>query len=318
MVTVTTRHILALALASSGTLPALAAGADSPAIALPAATSGDRVHYHVRGCREKWEPGFSSRGAPRCTESDVDIVTRFPGADGESLWRWTVHGVHPGYPVDTLVRDPQFLVRRAFAEGVFVELAIDAQGKPSRIADLVAFRARLQHYAETLYGGNAAKAQPLVQAVQAMPDAALLGAVSEYPRALGWFRNVPLVPGSTLDDVQSMDTGQGRVLQLNRHATVSQPSADDQDLKVVVDMSLDAAQARALVQAAAENMRKQRSPTAKDEEQIHQALTTPMKVSFNATTTVDPRSPWPRSVVTVNTFELGPQGEHEESTYTRE
>jgi len=285
---------------------------------LPAAASGDRVHYHVHGCRAKWEPGFSNRSAPVCTESDVEIVTRSHDANGESLSRWTAHGVHPGYPLESLLREPQFLVRRAFAEGVFVDLAIDAQGRATRIADLVDFRARLKHFAETLHGGNATKARPLAQAVQAMPDAALLGAVSEYPKALGWLRSVPLVPGSTLDDVQTVDTGQGHVLQLNRHATVSRPSADDQDLKVVVDMSLDAAQARALVQAAVDNMRKTHTPTAKDEEQIRQALANPMTMSYNATTIADPRSPWPRSVVTVNTFEIGPQGEHDENTYTRE
>lgn len=114
-----------------------------------------------------------------------------------------------------------------------------------------------------------------------------------------------------------MDTGQGHAVQLNRHATVSRPSADDQDLKVVIDMSLDAAQGRALIQAAVDNMRKTHAPSAKDEEEIRQALANPMQVSFNATTIVDPRSPWPRSVTTVNTFELGPHGEHDEATYTR-
>jgi len=314
----TPRHVLALAFAAFGSLPSLASSPDGAAIVLPAATSGERVRYHVRSCREKWQPGYSNRGAPRCTESDFDIVARSSGSEGELQSRWTVHGVHPAYPVDTLVRDPQFLVRRALAEGVFVELAIDAQGMPARIADPAAFRARLKHYAETLFGGNATKAQPLVQAVQAMSDAALLSAVSEYPKALGWFRHVPLVPGSTLDDVQSMEMSPGHAMQLNRHATVSQPAAAGQDLQVTVDMSLDAAQARALVDTAVENMRKQRAPTAKDEEEIRQALAMPMKMSFNAKTDVDPHSAWPRSVATANFFELGPQGEHEESTYTRQ
>lgn len=315
---ITPRHILALALVAAGVSPVLAAGPDGAAVALPSATPGDHVRYHVRDCREKWEPGFSSRGSPRCNEADVDIVTQVPGVGGESVSQWTVHGVHPGYPLDTLVRDARYLVRRALAEGVFVELAIDAQGKPTRIADLAAFRLRLKQYAQTLYGHDALKAQPLVQAVQAMPEAALLSAVSDYPKALGWFRNVPLVPGSSLDDLQTVDPGEGRVVQLNRHATVSQPSADNQDLKVVVEMTLDPALSRALVEAAAENLRKQRAPTAKEEAEIRQALATPMKVNFGVTTTVDPRSPWPRSVTTVSSLELGLQGEHAEITYTRQ
>jgi hypothetical protein len=83
-------------------------------------------------------------------------------------------------------------------------------------------------------------------------------------------------------------------------------------------MSLDPEQARALAEAAVAMMRKQHPPTAKDEEQIRQALATPVKMNFNATTAVDPHSPWPRRVVTVNGFEFGPQGEHEENTYTRQ
>lgn len=146
-----------------------------------------------------------------------------------------MRGVHPRYPVEEPVREPQLLVRRALADGVFVELAIDAHGKLLRIADLVAFRARLKQYVGPLYGGNAAKAQPL---------------------------------------------------------------ADGDGLNVSVDMSPDAAQARALVETLAENRRKRGTSTVEDDEKMRQEFAMPMKMGFNIVTTVDPRSPWPRSVVT--------------------